>query len=372
MNFNNQKTEIVVVAMSGGVDSSLTAALLHQQGYQVIGITMHLWDYNGVGGNIYHESACCSVEATHDAQQVCHKLGIPHYVIDLREEFDQCVIENFVAEYLQGRTPNPCIQCNTKLKWGYLLDKARQLGAQRLATGHYARVSYDRSKDRYLLLKGLDHSKDQSYALWGLTQPMLEKTLFPLGTLTKAKVRQMASELALKTANRGESQEICFIPDNDYARFLKERLPTVLERIGEGDILDVTGQILGRHRGYPFYTIGQRKGLGIAVGRPLYVTQIEPQTNRIVVGDKDDLLSRGLIAEKVNWIAIEMLCSELEVEAKIRYKAPAARATITPLGPDTVRLLFENPQPAVTPGQSVVFYDKDVVVGGGIISEALK
>jgi len=367
----NKKHHTVAVAMSGGVDSSVAAALLKQQGYQVIGLTMHIWDYDSVGGNVFNESSCCSLETMNDARSVCQMLGIPHYVIDVRDEFEKYVIRNFETEYLSGRTPNPCVLCNSRIKWEVLLKKAMELGCDYFSTGHYARVSYDEKSGRFLLLRGVDRSKDQAYALWGLTQPQLQRTLFPLGNLTKTEVRTIAAQLNLKTKHKQESQEICFVPDNDYARFLRQRHPALLASIRQGEILDRDGNTLGHHRGYPFYTIGQRRGLGISVGKPLYVTEIDATANRIVVGESKDLKQQGLVADHVNWIAIDKLTIPLKVEAQIRYNDPGRRATIYPDNEGSVRVIFETFHRAITPGQSVVFFRDDVVIGGGIIERAV-
>lgn len=356
--------------MSGGVDSSVAAALLKDQGYRVIGLTMHLWDYSGVGGNVFHESSCCSVETMNDARSVCVALGIPHYVIDVRDEFERDVISNFGDEYLRGRTPNPCVLCNSKIKWQALLSKAVELECDYFSTGHYARVQYNEATGRYLLRRGADAAKDQAYALWGLTQAQLRRTIFPLGEMTKTEVRQYAAGLNLKTKNKQESQEICFVPDNNYARFLTEKYPQQVAAIGLGEIVDVHGDVKGSHRGYPFYTIGQRKGLGIALGRPVYVTRIEAGSNRIVIGDKEHLNSAGLIAGRANWIAIETLTRPMHVEAQIRYNDPGKNATIVPQEDGRVKVNFDTFHSAVTPGQSVVFFQDDVVIGGGIIESS--
>lgn len=358
----------VVVAMSGGVDSSVAAALLVEQGYDVVGITMKLWEYSDVGGNVRRESTCCSVEAMLDAAAVCKKLGIPHYVVDFQEEFRQWVIRNFIEEYLRGRTPNPCILCNTKIKWERLLQKAREIGAEYLATGHYARVEYDESSGRYLLKKGRDPQKDQSYALWGLTQESLKHTLFPLGNLTKNEVRNIARKMGLKTAEKGESQEICFVPDNDYRRMLREQAAEgKVQSIGPGPLVTIEGKRVGEHQGYPFYTIGQRRRLGVALGKPAYVVDIRPESNEVIIGSREDLLHKGLVARNVNWIAVERLTAPARLFVKIRYRDPGAFGEVVEVKPGEAKVLFETPQRAITPGQSVVFYDEDVVVGGGII-----
>ncbi len=358
--------------MSGGVDSSVSAALLKEQGYEVIGLTMQVWDYESVGGNIFQESSCCSLEAMYDARAVCHTLKIPHYTIDVRDEFEQYVITNFESEYLNGRTPNPCVLCNSKIKWEVLLKKAIGLDCDYFATGHYARIIFDEAVERYMLRRGLDRSKDQAYVLWGLSQEQLKRTIFPLGDLSKVQVRKIADNLNLKTKNKQESQEICFVPDNDYSRFLRERNPDFLSKVNDGEILDKQGNILGHHKGYPFYTIGQRKGLGIAVGKPMYVTDIDSKMNQVVIGEKEDLNKQGLLANHINWIAIEKLTSPLEVEAQIRYNDPGRKAIIYPAENGYVTVKFDEYHQAVTPGQSVVFFTDDIVVGGGVIDSVLK
>ncbi len=362
----------VAVAMSGGVDSSVAAAVLREQGYYVIGLTMQLWDFERVGGNIFSETSCCSLETMYDARAVCQALNIPHYVIDVRDEFERLVIQNFESEYLKGRTPNPCILCNSKIKWQVLLHRAAQLGCDYFATGHYARVRFDQTTNRYLLQRGIDSAKDQAYALWGLSQWQLSKTIFPLGELTKTQVRAIAERLNLKTKHKQESQEICFIPDNDYPRFLRQRNPARFAEIGEGSILNREGTVLGRHKGYPYYTIGQRRGLGIAVGKPIYVTEVDAERNQIIVGDKEDLNRSGLIASQVNWIAIDGLRAPMDVIAQIRYNDPGRPATVCPVSEDTIHVIFKEHHQAITPGQSVVLFDKDVVVGGGVIDRALE
>ncbi|MBD3290567.1 tRNA 2-thiouridine(34) synthase MnmA [candidate division KSB1 bacterium] len=362
----------VAVAMSGGVDSSVAAALLYKENFNVVGLTMHLWDYDGVGGNVQSDTSCCSLDAVYDARAVCEKIGIPHYVVDVREEFRNEIINNFISEYLHGRTPNPCILCNSIMKWTVLYNKAAQLGMDYLATGHYAIVEYDPGIDRYLLKKGADPAKDQSYALWALTQEKLRITKLPLGKLSKPEVREIAAEIGLKTTEKRESQDICFIPDNDYNRFLIEQEPELNEKVRGGEIVDTRGNTLGIHKGYPFYTIGQRRGLGIAIGKPMYVVDIDAKRNRIVVGEKYDLQSSGLLAEQANWISGVPSNKGINVEAKIRYNDPGTAATIYATNETGIRVVFHEKAEAVTPGQSVVFYQDDVVVGGGIITKNLK
>jgi len=358
----------VVVAMSGGVDSSTAAALLREERYDVIGITMHLWDFARVHATDRPE--CCSMEAADDARHVCRHLGIPHYVVDLRRVFEETVIQNFVDEYLRGRTPNPCVLCNSQIKWGVLLRKAHGLGAAFVATGHYARV--DRKRDRAVLRRGVDLEKDQSYFLWALNPEQLAATILPLGGLRKSDVRSRATELGLRTARKRESQEICFVPDGDYGAFVRARSDARDIRspiLSKGPIVDRRGRVLGQHRGAAYYTIGQRRGLGIALGRPMYVTHIDPRTNRVRVGDREEALGRTFVAAGVNWIAPEALAGSRRAEVQIRHQHRAAPAVITPLRGHRVFVRFDRPQMAITPGQSAVFYEGDLVLGGGTIEE---
>ena len=361
----------VAMAMSGGVDSSVAASLLKEKGYEVIGLTMKLWSYNDVGGNIENESSCCSLESINNAKYVCSQIGIPHYTLDFTDVFENYVINNFVDEYLNGRTPNPCILCNIKIKWEVLLKKANEIGADYFSTGHYARIGFDKDCGRYILKKGRDAKKDQSYFLWGLSQNALEKTIFPLGEMTKTEVRKYAEDRNLKSAKVEESQEICFIPDNDYHRFLSEWTKSTDVKIEEGEIISKDGNVLGNHKGYPFYTIGQRKKLGIAVGKPIYVYDIEPKANRIFVGDEEDLYSRGLIADNINLIAFEEIEKPANVVTKIRYKDFGSSSVVYSAGDDEIKIIFDEPKKSITPGQSVVFYREDIVIGGGIIKERI-
>jgi tRNA-specific 2-thiouridylase len=359
--------ETIVVAMSGGVDSSVAAALLHEHGYRVIGITLNLWDYHASGGNVNLESGCCSIDTMADARAVCHKLGVPHYVSDFREIFDRSVQQNFIDEYFTGRTPNPCVRCNTFIKWGALLQQTQDIGGSFMATGHYARMRFNSTTNRWELRRAVDSQKDQSYALWGVRQEALARTIFPLGELTKPEVREIARSLGLKTAEKKESQEICFIPDNDYRRYLRERAPEALAEIGAGDFVDVEGNHVGTHQGFPFYTIGQRKGLGLALGRPIFISAINPDANTIVVGDDDDLRQSDFLASSVNWGAQYCPPDGTAISCKIRYRDSGAPAILLDAEAHHVRVHFDTPQRAITPGQSAVFYDGEVVVGGGVI-----
>ncbi len=358
----------VVVAMSGGVDSSVAAAILKEEGYHVIGVTMQIWPLGKQAGDADRFGGCCGTGAIEDAKRVAYKLGIHHYVMNFRNIFAEQVIADFCREYSLGRTPNPCIRCNQYIKFDALLERARQLGADYVATGHYARIEKDQGKGRYLLKKGVDRRKDQSYVLYPLTQEQQRHARMPLGNLTKETVREMARELGLSVAAKLESQEICFVPDNDYPKFLREHIP---EAARPGPILDKQGAILGEHKGIPFYTVGQRKRLGISAGEPLYVTAIDPERNAIIVGSKQEVYASALVASRLNWIAIDKLRQPFPVWAKIRYLHQEAEAVVTPLDGNQVQVKFSEPQLAVTPGQAIVFYDGDTVVGGGTIEQVM-
>lgn len=352
----------VVIGMSGGVDSSAAAALLLEQGYDVVGITLKLWPQDCVSRA---EDKCCGPQAVADARSVAHRLGIPFYLVDEAEDFQREVVQYFADEYRAGRTPNPCVMCNEKLKFGTLLRRARHLGAEMVATGHYARVERDSASGRYLLKRGRDLRKDQSYFLFSLRQEQLARTCFPLGELTKADTREIARESELKTADKEESMEICFVPDNDYGRFLQQSKLVAKHR---GDIVDRTGKVLGQHDGIEFFTIGQRRGLGLSAPRPLYVVDLDPLGNRVVVGEESDLDRDALDVERCNWIAMEEPPAEIQALVKIRYNHPGSPATIRPGPGGMARIHFNEPQRAVTPGQACVFYDGDVVLGGGWIT----
>lgn len=360
----------VAVAMSGGVDSSVAALSLLLQGYAVFGITME--HFGESDDSTAPPPAGIPVSsAVQDAAMVCRHIGIRHEIVDLRAQFNTRVIESFVSEYLAGRTPNPCVLCNRTIKWGALLEYARNEGADLFATGHYARILHDPHSKRHLLIKAAYPEKDQSYALWALSQEQLALTLFPLGSMSKSKVREMAAEHQLPVAEKAESQDICFIQDENYRRFITDHLAKRGITIEEGEIITANGQKVGRHRGYPFYTIGQRKGLGLAMGHPVFVTAIDPATNRIVIGEKKDLLAEGLLAVNANWIAEATPKAATVVEARIRYKDPGYNAQLVEVTPTSFSLHFTEPRPAVTPGQSVVLYCGESILGGGIIAQAL-
>jgi len=353
----------VMVGMSGGVDSSVAAAVLKEQGYNVIGVTLQIWQDMGEERKQV-EGGCCSLSAVDDARRVADKLGIPYYVLNFKDIFKKKVIDYFNHEYLRGRTPNPCIACNRFVKFDAMLMRAVSMGIDYAATGHYARIGFDEATGRYLLKKSVTAAKDQTYALYTLTQEQLSRMLFPIGEYTKERVREIARELGLSVATKPDSQEICFVEDNDYGRYIEENTDADIK---PGYFVDTSGRKLGMHKGIIHYTIGQRKGLGISLGKPMYVVAIRPEDNTVVLGEENEVFSSSLVASDLNFISIESLKEEMDVTAKIRYSAKEAPATISPLPDGRVSVRFKEPQRAITPGQSVVFYDRDVVVGGGVI-----
>jgi tRNA-specific 2-thiouridylase len=366
--------QTIAVAMSGGVDSSTVAAMLRAEGHTVIGLTMQLWNQRRLADSLGTaepgQGRCCSLDDVYDARRVAETLGIPYYVVNQEERFEREVVRPFVEEYLSGRTPVPCALCNNHLKFDQLLVTARQVGAESLATGHYARVEYDQGRGRWLLKRPADRAKDQTYFLAGLTQEQLSRTLFPLGEMTKAEVREAARGHGLQLAEKPDSQEICFVPGGDYKRFLDAYLAERGEALPEtaGELVTAAGEVIGRHGGVHHFTVGQRKGLGVATGSPLYVLEIRGGSREVVVGPGDQLLSAGLKAREVNWISVAGVEQPMGVQVKIRHRHEPAWAMLRQTGPAVAEVVFDEPQRAVTPGQAAVFYDGDVVVGGGWIA----
>jgi tRNA-specific 2-thiouridylase len=358
------KGEKVLVAMSGGIDSSVAALLLHEQGYEVIGITMKTWDYATSGGSS-KETGCCSLDSINDARTLAVDRGFPHFILDIRDEFGTFIIDNFVEEYLAGRTPNPCVLCNTHIKWEALLKRADMLGCKYIATGHYARIRFE--NERYVISRGRDTNKDQSYVLWGLRQEVLSRTLLPLGSFTKPEIRAMAADRGYQAlANKSESYEICFVPDNDYRGFLKRKVEGLEEKVDGGNFVLKDGRVVGTHKGYPFYTIGQRKGLEIALGQPMFVTAIIPETNTVVLGTKEDLDELSMEVVNPNFIKYEGLTKDEEWLVRVRYKDAGTMATVSSSGKD-VQVVFHQAVSGIAPGQSAVFYEGEDLVGGGFI-----
>jgi tRNA-specific 2-thiouridylase len=355
----------VLVAMSGGIDSTVTALMLHNEGYEVVGITMKTWDYASSGSSS-KETGCCNLDSFNDARQAAVNNGFPHFILDIREEFGDFVIENFVEEYLAGRTPNPCVMCNTHIKWRALLKRANALDCDFIATGHYAEVR-QHTNGRYVISKGLDETKDQSYVLWGLDQELLSRTIMPLGKYRKTEIRQMAHDMGYpELAKKSESYEICFVPDNDYRGFLKHRVAGLEQKVDGGWFVDTKGNRLGKHKGYPFYTIGQRKGLEIALGKPAYVTAIDPEKNIVVLGDENDLDQNNVLISKINWIKYDGISDGMEAVTKIRYKDRGALSNLYNTENGIRAAFYENVK-SIAPGQSAVFYEGNDVIGGGII-----
>jgi tRNA-specific 2-thiouridylase len=358
------KQKRVLLAMSGGLDSSVAAILLKQMGYEIIGITMKLWTYDD--NSPANNKSCCDIDAINDARNVAVQLNIPHYVLDFTKAFKDIVVQNFLDEYLHARTPNPCVLCNIHLKWNALIEKASALDCDYIATGHYACIR--EKENRYCISKGKDAKKDQSYVLWGLTQEHLAKTIFPLGNYTKEEVREIAQKMGFNSiANKRESYDICFIPDNNYRHFLQQQIPQLEQVCPAGNFISTSGKVLGKHKGYPFYTVGQRKGLVIALGTPKYVCRINAQTNEITLGDKEDLLSDSLIIKPYNLMKYAQIPPDFTGETKIRYKDKGETASIVQEDAH-IKIKFHHPVSAITAGQSAVIYENNDIVAGGIIN----
>lgn len=359
----------VLVAMSGGIDSTVAALMLHQEGYEVVGITMKTWDYASSGGS-KKETGCCNIDSFNDARAAAVHHGFPHYILDIRDEFGDFVVDNFIEEYLAGRTPNPCVMCNTHIKWRALLKRADAMDCAFIATGHYAKVRQFEN-GRHVISKGLDETKDQSYVLWGLQQDLLSRTILPLGKYRKTEIRQMAHDFGYpELAKKSESYEICFVPDNDYRGFLRRNVDGLEEKVNGGYFVDKNGKILGKHKGYPFYTIGQRKGLDIALGRPVFVTAIDPSTNSVMLGDEEDLLQNEMLVGKINYIKYDQIPDGMESIIKIRYKDFGNNGTLHNK-PDGIGVKFYDQAKGIAPGQSAVFYEGEDVMGGGIIQRTV-
>jgi tRNA-specific 2-thiouridylase len=360
----------ILVAMSGGIDSTVTAVMLAEEGYEVIGITMKTWDYESSGGG-KKETGCCSLDSINDARAIAVQHGIHHIILDIRDEFGDFVIDNFVEEYLAGRTPNPCVLCNTHIKWEALLKRANMLDCEFIATGHYASVRLHEN-GRYVVSKGLDENKDQSYVLWGLTQNSLKRTKFPLGKFRKAEIKQMALDWGYSDlANKPESYEICFVPDNDYRGFLKRKVNGLASSVEGGNFVLSDGTVIGKHHGYPFYTVGQRKGLEIAVGEPLYVLEIIPETNTVILGKEHELQRKGMWVRNLNLQKYERIKQPMDALTKIRYKDGGSMAEIMQYD-NKMKVLFHNQVKAIAPGQSAVFYEGNDLLGGGWIEKSFE
>lgn len=355
----------VLVAMSGGIDSTVAAMMLHEEGYEVIGITMKTWDYANSGGN-RKETGCCSLDSINDAREVAVRFGFHHFIVDIREEFGDHVIDNFVDEYLAGRTPNPCVLCNTHIKWSALLKRADAMDCEFIATGHYARIRQT-PEGRYYVARPVDRNKDQSYVLWGLSQECMARSRFPLSELEKPAVRQYAFDAGYEElAKKGESYEICFVPDNDYRGFLKRRVPELESSVAGGAFVDRAGKVIGRHQGYPFYTIGQRKGLGMAFGEPMYVTEIRPESNTVVLGPVEELLRNGMVVGQLNLQKYERLPEAMEAVTMVRYNDSGTLSLLRQEGTEMHVEFMANVR-GIAPGQSAVFFEGEELIGGGII-----
>ena len=357
----------VLVAMSGGVDSSVAAILLKEKGYEVIGLTMKTWDYV-TSGSKNKETGCCSLDSINDARNIAVDLGFHHTILDIREEFGDYVIDYFTDEYMNGRTPNPCVLCNTHIKWEALLKRADKLGCKYIATGHYANINSNNG--RYFVSKGKDINKDQSYALWGISQENLSRTIFPLGNLKKSEIKKIATDRGYDNlVKKSESYEICFVPDNDYRNFLKQRVKNIDKKVKKGNFIDENGNVVGKHNGYPFYTIGQRKGLGIALGYPVYVTEINKEKNEVIIGTFDELKRNGMYVDKLNFMKYKSIDGRLNSVTKIRYNDKGNESIIEQID-DSIKVYFGDGVNAITPGQAAVFYEGNDVIGGGWIKSS--
>tara|TARA_B100001094_G_scaffold328015_1_gene387490 strand:+ start:761 stop:1903 length:1143 start_codon:yes stop_codon:yes gene_type:complete len=358
----------VLVAMSGGIDSSVTAILLKEQGYEVIGLTMKTWDYESSGSS-KKETGCCSLDSINDARNIAVDLGFHHNILDIRSEFGDYVIDYFTDEYMRGRTPNPCVLCNTHIKWEALLKRADKLDCEFIATGHYAKVNMS-PDNRFYISKGKDINKDQSYALWGISQKNLSRTMFPLGNLEKSQIRDIAKKSGYENlVKKSESYEICFVPDNDYRNFLKKRVDNLNDKVGKGNYIDENGSVIGEHEGYPFYTIGQRKGLGLALGYPAYVTNIDSKKNEVTIGSFDELKRDGMYVNKLNFMKYDKINNRMDSNTKVRYNDKGNPSVIEQID-DTIKVYFGNGVNAISPGQAAVFYEDNDVIGGGWIKSS--
>lgn len=364
----NKKDITVVVAMSGGVDSSVAASLLKEEGYNLIGITMKTWGFDDIPEK---DSGCCSLETIYSARNVATQLGFKHYTLDFTDKFNEVVIENFISEYMKGFTPNPCVLCNKAIKWGALLEKAESLGASYIATGHYARINKNENSGRYFVSKAKDNSKDQSYALWRVSQYALSKTLFPLGEFTKPEIRKIAGSLGLKPADTPDSQEICFVPNDNYRDLIQIRIPDFDKKYSGGDLIYKNKKV-GSHKGFAYYTIGQRRGLNVSLGKPVYVSKLDPENNVVILDDEENLYNRIFTVKEINLMKFDSIIDNMDVEVKIRYKDEPSKAIINKTGEDEITIEFLNPKKSITPGQSAVFYSDKDVIGGGIINKIIE